>query len=54
MTRAEIIAKLERIAADGGTIAELQACKELLRLPEFAADADGTEVDPFAVLDAGE
>lgn len=51
VTRGEIIAKLEQIAADGGSIAELNACKELLRLPEFAVEGEGA-ADPFADLDA--
>lgn len=44
--------KLERIAADGGSIAELNACKALLALPEFQ-DVDSADSDPFEALDAG-
>jgi hypothetical protein len=53
-TREDIIAKLQRIASKGGTIAELQACKELLRLPEFAPEPDSGSGDPFERLDAGD
>lgn len=52
MTRAEILAKLEKIASDGGTIAELNACKALLTLPEYAEDGSSEQADPFKDLDA--
>lgn len=51
MDRAEVIAKLEEIVQNGGTIAELNACKALLALPEFGAVAKGEPADPFEGLD---
>jgi hypothetical protein len=50
MTRDDIILKLEEIASQGGSIAELNACKALLALPEFASDDDAA-ADPFDALD---
>lgn len=52
MNREDIVKKLEDIAQHGGSIAELNACKALLALPEFS---DGEErSDPFAALDGGD
>jgi hypothetical protein len=53
MTRADIIAKLEDLAENGGSIAELNACKALLALPEFQAVDEGAG-DPFRDLDGDE
>lgn len=53
MDRAEVIAKLEHIVEHGGSIAELQACKALLALPEFQGE-DAGEADPFKDLDGDE
>lgn len=53
MTRAEIIAKLEDLASNGGSIAELNACKALLALPEFLGDG-AAKADPFGALDAAD
>jgi hypothetical protein len=59
--RAEILAKLERMAQNGGSIAELNACKELLRQPEYAFDItadlerdDAAPADPFGAVDGGD
>jgi hypothetical protein len=54
VTRQEIIEKLEVLAQNGGSIAELNACKALLALPEFSGEEQAK--DPFSELDeaAGE
>lgn len=61
MDRADILAKLEHIAENGGSIAEISACKELLRQPEHAFDItaglerdDVAPVDPFGAVDGGD